>query len=305
MKNYFFLLLILISSTGNIKAQNKKENININSCQLTSNFSYYKSNCDTVVFNANPSSNTTTTILGYFWDFGDGTNSTLQNPTHSYSSNGNYSVRLTVVGFNNTTGDCCNDVTTKTLNINCIEPCGNVNSITQLNLLGNENVKFFIPNGSLIINSGWSNPTYFWQFTCQSTGYYTWSYDEQPYVDLSNCSGFWEVTATVTVTDSQGNQCSFSRTEDLHPGGTGGFSKISINPLKDTLNIEIDKNLINKNAKTEILVFNMNGEIKEKISLNKNEKTSLNVRKLKPGIYILKLLRNGKITDTKKVVISN
>jgi PKD repeat protein len=32
----------------------------------------------------------------WLWDFGDGTNSTLQNPIHSYTSDGTYSVNLTV-----------------------------------------------------------------------------------------------------------------------------------------------------------------------------------------------------------------
>ena len=34
--------------------------------------------------------------LSYFWDFGDGTNSTLANPAHTYSSTGTYTVNLTV-----------------------------------------------------------------------------------------------------------------------------------------------------------------------------------------------------------------
>jgi len=32
----------------------------------------------------------------WYWDFGDGTNSTLQNPTHTYQKSGNYTVTLTV-----------------------------------------------------------------------------------------------------------------------------------------------------------------------------------------------------------------
>lgn len=32
--------------------------------------------------------------LTWFWDFGDGTNSTLQNPSHTYTSNGNYTVTM-------------------------------------------------------------------------------------------------------------------------------------------------------------------------------------------------------------------
>ncbi len=35
-------------------------------------------------------------IINWFWDFGDGSTSTLQNPVHAYSSLGNYNVSLTV-----------------------------------------------------------------------------------------------------------------------------------------------------------------------------------------------------------------
>lgn len=36
------------------------------------------------------------TILSWFWDFGDGNTSTLQNPVHQYASSGNYWVCLTI-----------------------------------------------------------------------------------------------------------------------------------------------------------------------------------------------------------------
>ena len=40
----------------------------------------------------------TGTVSSYYWDFGDGTNSTLQNPTHIYTLPGNYTVTETVTG---------------------------------------------------------------------------------------------------------------------------------------------------------------------------------------------------------------
>lgn len=47
-------------------------------------------------------------ITGWLWNFGDGTTSNLQNPTHTYQKAGNYTVRLTV---SNSDGK---DTTTKT-----------------------------------------------------------------------------------------------------------------------------------------------------------------------------------------------
>lgn len=47
---------------------------------------------------------TGTGILNYSWNFGDGTNSTLQNPSHTYTINGSYNVQLIVA---NATG--CSD----------------------------------------------------------------------------------------------------------------------------------------------------------------------------------------------------
>jgi len=52
-------------------------------------------------------------IVSYLWDFGDGTNSTITNPTHIYSKVGNYTVTLTVTenhGSKNTSSTYANIV---------------------------------------------------------------------------------------------------------------------------------------------------------------------------------------------------
>jgi PKD repeat protein len=38
----------------------------------------------------------TNTPTGWFWEFGDGTNSSLQNPTHWFNRSGFYRINLTV-----------------------------------------------------------------------------------------------------------------------------------------------------------------------------------------------------------------
>lgn len=48
----------------------------------------------TVQFTDN--SETTSVVTHWFWDFGDGSQSALQNPTHTYQTAGNYQVRLRV-----------------------------------------------------------------------------------------------------------------------------------------------------------------------------------------------------------------
>ncbi|HXH17713.1 MAG TPA: PKD domain-containing protein, partial [Chitinophagales bacterium] len=55
-----------------------------------------------------------TPITNWYWNFGDGTSSTLQNPSHTYSSTGYYTVSLTV-----TDSDNCQHTTTK---VNFIQP---------------------------------------------------------------------------------------------------------------------------------------------------------------------------------------
>ncbi len=48
-------------------------------------------------------------ISDYMWDFGDGTSSTMQNPTHAYDSAGTYTVTLTVMGPGGTSTHECSD----------------------------------------------------------------------------------------------------------------------------------------------------------------------------------------------------
>lgn len=49
-------------------------------------------------------------INAWYWTFGDGTTSTAQNPSHTYSQNGVYNVCLTVAGANNCTSTFCDSV---------------------------------------------------------------------------------------------------------------------------------------------------------------------------------------------------
>ncbi|MBJ7494650.1 MAG: PKD domain-containing protein, partial [Opitutales bacterium] len=58
----------------------------------------------TVKFVGSNSSDADGIITNYLWDFGDGTNSTLANPTHVYSTAGTYTATLLVTDNSNGTG---------------------------------------------------------------------------------------------------------------------------------------------------------------------------------------------------------
>ncbi len=64
--------------------------------------------------------NTSQTAGTFTWDFGDGNNSTLNNPTHTYTAPGTYTVTLYADG-----GACGNDTEVKTayINIDAANPC--------------------------------------------------------------------------------------------------------------------------------------------------------------------------------------
>ncbi len=66
----------------------------------TATFTTANSCLGTATVFADKSDPKTSTIKSWYWDFGDGQNSNVQNPTHTYSSAGDYNVTLTVVNEN-------------------------------------------------------------------------------------------------------------------------------------------------------------------------------------------------------------
>ncbi|MDC6470540.1 PKD domain-containing protein, partial [Flavobacteriales bacterium] len=84
------------TANGNIDAQTSFSN----DCNLDADFSADVTTvCEgaTVTFTDASTGNPTS----WSWDFGDGTNSTLQNPTHAYANSGTYNVSLTITASGN------------------------------------------------------------------------------------------------------------------------------------------------------------------------------------------------------------
>ncbi len=73
-------------------------------------FSYLVNNLS-VNFN-----NTSGPATSFYWDFGDGTNSTFENPTHTYANYGNYNVKFVVIN------SCGNDSITLPISLTTLAP---------------------------------------------------------------------------------------------------------------------------------------------------------------------------------------
>ncbi len=72
---------------------------NISIDKPTANFTSTTNKCTNATLKfTNTSTFVNGTIVSWDWDFGDNTKSTLENPTHIYSSAGNYNVKLIVTG---------------------------------------------------------------------------------------------------------------------------------------------------------------------------------------------------------------
>lgn len=82
-------------------------------CAVETGFTYNDDICNEIIFTPNASG----TRLSHSWNFGDGGTSTLDNPTHSFASNGTYNVTHTVL-------DNCGNSHAETMGVwvNCCTP---------------------------------------------------------------------------------------------------------------------------------------------------------------------------------------
>ncbi|WP_444998211.1 PKD domain-containing protein [Aliikangiella sp. IMCC44359] len=82
------------------------------------------------------------TIASYAWDFGDGSSSSTENPTHAYNAEGTYTVKLTVTDNN---GETASDTATVTVaKANTDIKLGNGQSITGLSGATGDELHYFM-----------------------------------------------------------------------------------------------------------------------------------------------------------------
>ncbi|MFO8128859.1 MAG: PKD domain-containing protein [Bacteroidales bacterium] len=157
-------------------------------------------------------------IISWYWDFGDGTSSTLQYPIHTYTSPGTYYVTLSVTTDNGCTDDITREIRVRHLPVadfeylapNCF---GDSTYFTDLSY----------SIGSNIINSWW------WDF-----GDGTYDSTHQHPVHLYTVAGTYTVTLTVYDTNGCGSSVQKSVTVNSPPIAEFSYSTQSCDTVQFT-----------------------------------------------------------------------
>ncbi|RLF50744.1 MAG: hypothetical protein DRN24_06045 [Thermoplasmata archaeon] len=112
---------------------------------------------DIVTFTDTSSTSKGYSITSWLWDFGDGTNSTIQNPTHKYMHPGVYIITLTIKDNHNTTDNIAKKILVKPNVFTPMYPMIYANN-THVFCIYTQRANLFITD-STDQGRNWSNPT--------------------------------------------------------------------------------------------------------------------------------------------------
>lgn len=215
-------------------------------------------------------SNTSVFRDSILWDFGDGTTSTVNNPTHNYATDGTYTIKLTAYKcflYQNLESSI-----EKTVNF-----CSHTNTIFPNNLI-------LCPNETATIETQIADSYQWFDYfgnpiagaINQSLVVYSGEYSVQ--TTINGCS---ERSPQVVVDGWVNNpDCDLSTIDIKDPFEI----RISPNPAHDIINIDTSETI------REILVFDISGK---KIAIVKASENSIDVSSLQEGIYIIKVINES------------
>ena len=202
---------------------------------------------ESLQFNASASYDPEGSVLGYYWDFGDGATSDLQKPTHTYGDEGIYTVSLVVNdGLLDSTPDCF----TLCIGYPVADAQGPYIAYGQVAVQFNASASYD-PEGSVL--------GYYWDFGDGAT-----STSKNP---MHTYSSYGEYTINLTVSDgtySTSSSTSVSVMQSLLFGDSPVDSGLDINSdgLYDYLYFDVDvTNYLSQNISAEVSLTDCYGTL--------------------------------------------
>ena len=245
------------------------------------------------------------TIIDWHWDFGDGTTSNLQNPTHTFPGSGTYTVCLTITVTNGV--DICTDTICRTKYIECECSCENVEP--QMNVV-------VTPDCQVILEDLTVYPD------CIEVEDRKWTFGDGTGSQVGpvvahqyNTPGVYEVCLMVVTHDGQ-QYCENYVCQEVYidcqgfiggeapgndgaqPNGLTSTPQVSVfpNPSNGLFNASIDEGEI-----TTIVIRDLSGrEVQRLENINKN-KTEVNLSNEEGGTYIVELF-SGEQSVRKRII---
>ncbi|MGB3075094.1 MAG: PKD domain-containing protein [Chitinophagales bacterium] len=218
--------------------------------------------------------NTSASATGYLWDFGDGTNSSITSPVHSYSSLGTFHVCLIAYGL------CVNDTTCMDVTLQC-------STESDFTYTTNVNQVFFT-------NQAINTLFYFWEF-----GDGQQSFAPNPNHTYT-ANGIY--TACLTAYGDCDTPITCKEITIIATGITDPVNLFSIYPNPASEYIHVDY-CCEEHVTVEII--NSLNQVRLKESLSRGEKL-INVKEYPPGIYQCKIYDSiGRIIVAQKLAIVN
>jgi PKD repeat protein len=222
-------------------------------------------NTASTLLNATFTDMTNNSPTSWSWDFGDSQTSSSQNPTHTYSAAGSYTVCLVA-------GNACGDDDTICQPITiCDQP------LAQFNATQNEDTLFAVDQSTGTIVS------WIWDFGDSQTS------TSQNNTHEYSTSGVY--TVCLTTTDACGNvdsscQQVFIVITSINGNNDAAISGTYPNPVNDQLNISFGTDVHNG----QLEIFDQTGRLVDNMQNVSGQKVTLNVATLPAGLYLIRFV---------------
>jgi len=272
-------------------------------CNLDAQFDYDIDQSDCTVYFIDLSTfSPGTSIISWDWNFGDGNTSTVQNPVHTYTTSGVYTVTLTITGFNGVT--TCTDTFQTQISVECggfvecegdpyfkykLDDCYGQFYDYSSSPYSIVNVNWDFGDGSLPVNTtaGGSVGHFF-----PGTGSYLVT------ITVTINTGF--TICILQYQDIVNVNCGIIWNDDLPNGLTEQDLVVYPNPTSDQVIIELLD--WNTEEKVSVEIFSVTGEkVGEEEMETGNGPLELSLEKYETGLYTL-VVKNSEEFHTSRVV---